>query len=234
MVQQEKPAKPTTPHYIGHRDRLRSRLLASRKGTLPDYEILEMLLFATRPRGDTKPLAKQLIAEFGSFARVMNAAPEALKQVKGVNDAVVAIFRTVQEASVRLIKEDVTEKTVLQSWKALLDYCRATMGHLKTEQFRVLFLDTKHQVLADELQETGTIDRAAVYPREIVKRALYIEAASIILVHNHPSGDTKPSRADIDVTKQIVAAAATVGVQVHDHVIISNKSHYSFKSHGVM
>lgn len=230
----EKPAKAPAPHYIGHRDRLRERLLASRKGTLPDYEILELLLFATRPRGDTKPLAKQLIAEFGSFARVLEACPEALKSVKGVNDAVIATFRTVQEASVRLIKEELTEKTVLQSWKALLDYCRATMGHLKTEQFRVLFLDTKHQVIADELQEAGTIDRAAVYPREIVKRALYLEAASIILVHNHPSGDSSPSRADINITKQIIAAAATVGIQVHDHVIISNKSHYSFKSNGVM
>ncbi len=228
------PTKPPAPHYLGHRERLRARLLASKKGTLPDYEILEMLLFATKPRGDTKPLAKQLITEFGSFARVINAPPEVLKKVKGVGDGVVATFRIVQEASIRLIKEEVTEKTVLQSWKSLLDYCRATMGHLKTEQFRVLFLDTKNQVIADELQEVGTIDRAAVYPREIVKRALYLEAASIILVHNHPSGDTKPSRADIDITKQIIAAAGTVNIQVHDHVIISHKSHYSFKSNGII
>lgn len=223
-----------TPHYTGHRKRLRTRLLASKKGTLPDYEILELLLFFAHPRADTKPLAKQLIAEFGSLGKVLHAAPEALMAIKGVNSAAIAAFRLVQEASIRLVKEEVTEKTVLQSWKALLDYCRATMGHLKTEQFRVLFLDTKHQVIADEVQEVGTIDRAAVYPREIVKRALYLEAAAVILVHNHPSGDTKPSRADIDITKQIVAAAATVGIQVHDHVIISNRSHYSFKSHGVM
>ena len=222
------------PHYTGHRERLRQRLLQSKKGSLPDYEILEMLLFPTRPRGDVKPLAKALITEFGSFARVVNADPELLRRIPGIGDSVIAILRTVQEAAVRLVKEEMMEKPVVQSWKALLDYCRATMGHNKTEQFRILYLNKQHMIIADELQEVGTVDRAAVYPREVVKRALYLEAAAIILVHNHPGGDTKPSRADIDITKQIMQGAAVVGVELHDHVIISSKSHYSFKSHGVI
>lgn len=226
--------KEEKPHYTGHRERLRERLLNSRKGTLPDYEILELLLFPTRPRGDVKPLAKALIAEFGSFARVVTADPQLLRRVPGIGDSAIAILRTVQEAAVRLVKEDMTENPIIQSWQSLLDYCRATMGHINTEQFRILFLDKKHMVIADELQEVGTVDRAAVYPREVVKRALYLEAAAIILVHNHPSGNTKPSKADIDITKHIMQAAAIVGVDLHDHVIISSKSHYSFKSHGII
>jgi DNA repair protein RadC len=228
------PFPEEKPHYIGHRERLRQRLLASKKGTLPDYEILELLLFPTRPRGDVKPLAKALINEFGSFAGVINADPALLAKIPGIGESVIAVFRTVQEAAVRLVREEMMDKPVIQSWKALLDYCRASMGHSKIEQFRILFLNQKLMIIADELQEVGTIDRAAVYPREVVKRALYLDAKAVILVHNHPSGDTKPSRADIDITKQIMQAAAFVGVELHDHVVISSKSHYSFKSHGLI
>jgi DNA repair protein RadC len=222
------------PHFLGHRERLRSRLLESRKGSLPDYEILELLLCLAKPRGDMKPLAKELIARFGSFARVLNATAEQLSEIDGIGPAVLASLRVVHEAACRLIKEDVTENPILESWKSLLDYCRATMGHIKTEQFRVLYLDKKNMVIKDELQELGTVDHTPVYPREIVKQALYLEASNIILVHNHPSGNTKPSQADIDVTKRIMQACQIVGITVHDHVIISSKSHFSFKTHGLM
>jgi DNA repair protein RadC len=221
-------------HYIGHRHRLRERFLKSKKGSLPDYEVLEILLFSSHQRGDVKPLAKDLIARFGSLAKVLNANPAELLAIKGVNESSVAQMRVVQEAVERLLKDDVDEKPVLQSWKALLDYCRASMGHLTSEQFRILFLNRKNMLISDELQEVGTIDQTPVYPREVVKRALQLEASSIILVHNHPSGDTTPSKADISLTKQIQQAAATIGVIVHDHLIVSSKGHYSFKTNGII
>lgn len=223
-----------TPHYHGHRERLRKRLLDSKKGTLPDYEILEVLLFAASPRGDVKPLAKSLISHFGSLGRVLTAEPHELEGIKGVNESAMATLRAVREGAERLLKEEVVEQPILQSWKALLDYCRASMGHNKTEQFRILFLNRKNMVIADDLQEAGTVDQTPVYPREIVKRALHLEASAVILVHNHPSGDTTPSRADIELTKEIMNALKVVGISVHDHVIISKQSHYSFKSNGVI
>jgi DNA repair protein RadC len=222
------------PHHIGHRQRLRERFLASKKGSLPDYEVLEIMLFSSHPRGDVKPLAKELIAKFGSLAKVLNANAAELLLVKGVNESSVAQIKAVQEAAERLLKADVAERPVLQSWKALLDYCRASMGHLTSEQFRILFLNRKNMLIADELQETGTIDQTPVYPREVVKRALQLEASSIILVHNHPSGDTTPSKADIALTKQIQVAAATIGVTLHDHLIVSAAEHYSFKTNGII
>lgn len=224
----EKPK--TQPHHTGHRQRLKERFLASGKGKLPDYEVLEILLFASHPRGDVKPLAKELIAIFGGLSKVLNATPEELLAVKGVNLSTVAQIRAVQEAAERLLKEDINTKPVLQSWKALLDYCRASMGHLKSEQFRILFLNKKNILISDELQETGTVDQTPVYPREIVKRALHLEASAIILVHNHPSGDVQPSKADISLTKQIIQALETVSITVHDHLIVSAKNHYSFKT----
>ncbi len=223
-----------TKHYHGHRGRLRERLLNSRKGSLPDYEILEILLFVAKPRGDVKPLAKELIAEFGSLARVLTADRVSLEKVKGVNEAVVASLRTVQEAAERLLKEEVKEQPILQSWKALLDYCRASMAYNKTEQFRILFLNRKNMLIADDLQEAGTIDQTPAYPREIVKRALQLDASAVILIHNHPSGDATPSRADIALTKQIADALKVVSVSLHDHVIISTAEHYSFKSYGIL
>lgn len=227
-------AANTKPHYLGHRERLRNRLTDSARGTLPDYEILEMLLFFSKPRGDMKPLAKELIATFGSFGKVLNADAEALKKVKGVGDATVATLKIVQESVDRILKEEVEEKPVLQHWKALLDYCRAMMGHLSTEQFRVLYLNAKNVLIADEVQGTGTVNHTPVYPREVVKRALFLGATSIILTHNHPSGDPTPSPADIDMTYKIIEICKPMGIAVHDHLIISAKKHYSFKSNGVI
>ncbi|MDB2414781.1 DNA repair protein RadC [Rickettsiales bacterium] len=222
------------PHYHGHRQRLKERLLESKKGTLPDYELLEIILFSASPRKDMKPLAKELINKFGSYANVIAAPIEDLKKINGVNISVIAMLKAIQESAERLIKEEVCSKPILQSWKALIDYSRATMGHIKKEQFRILYLDKKNKVILDELQEAGTVDQTPVYPREIVKQALNVEASSVIMVHNHPSGDTKPSRADIDVTKKVIAALKAINVTLHDHVIISRSSHYSFKSNGII
>ncbi|PIR39044.1 MAG: hypothetical protein COV35_05035 [Alphaproteobacteria bacterium CG11_big_fil_rev_8_21_14_0_20_39_49] len=230
MTQAVKENPKTKPHYAGHRQRLKERFLSSSKGVLPDYEILEMLLFASHPRGDVKPLAKELISVFGSLAKVLNASEPELATIKGVNISAIAHIKVVQEAAERLLKEDIDDRPILQSWKALLDYCRASMGHLKSEQFRILFLNKRNILISDELQETGTVDQTPVYPREIVKRALHLEASAIILVHNHPSGDVKPSTADINLTKQIIKALDTVNIIVHDHLIVSSKKHYSFKT----
>jgi DNA repair protein RadC len=221
-------------HLLGHKEKLRNRLLNSKKGNLNDHELLELLLSLTKAREDIKPLAAELITKFGNLAKVLNATQDQLLEVTGVGPNVLASLKIVYEAACRMIKEDITENPILDSWKSLIDYCRATMGHIKTEQFRVLYLDKKNMIIQDELQEIGTVDHTPVYPREIVKRALYLEASNIILVHNHPSGNTKPSQADIDMTKRIIQACHTVGITVHDHVIISSKSHFSFKTHGLM
>ena len=229
-----KPPKLEQKHYIGHRQRLRERFLNSSKGSLPDYELLEIMLFAAIPRSDVKPLAKQLLLRFGNLAGVITAHNDELKTIKGVNNIVLSQLKAVQDMAERLIKQEIEDKPVVQSWKALLDYCRASMGHLKKEQFRMLFLNKKLMIIADEVQEYGTVDQTPVYPREVVKRALQLEASSIIMVHNHPSGDVQPSKADIQITKQIMQASESVGIILHDHVIISSKSHYSFKSNGMM
>jgi len=220
------------PYHTGHRKRLRERFIASKKGGLPDYEILEILLFSSHPRGDVKPLAKELITTFGSLAKALNASTNELLKIKGMNESAVAQFKAVQEAAERLLKEEVGQQTVLSSWKALIDYCRASMGHLKTEQFRILFLNKKNILIADDLQEVGTVDQTPVYPREVVKRALQLDASAVILVHNHPTGDTTPSKADISLTLQIMQGLAAVSINLHDHLIVSSKGHYSFKSNG--
>lgn len=221
-------------HNSGHRKRLKERFLQSKKGSLPDYEILEIILFSASPRADVKPLAKTLIADFGSFAKVLNASQSELEKVRGVNESAIAHIKTVQEAAERLLKADVQEKPILQSWKALLDYCRASMGHLNKEQFRILYLNNKNRLIADELQEVGTVDQTPVYPREVVKRSLELQASAIILIHNHPSGDTTPSKADITLTRHIHQAVELVGIKLHDHVIVSANQHYSFKSNGIV
>jgi DNA repair protein RadC len=221
-------------HYLGHRTRLRQRLLESLPGSLPDYEILELILCLARPRVDMKPLAKMLINEYGSFARVINASQDALLKNFGVGESIVSLFRIIQEGSTRLIKEELQEKPIIGSWHKLLEYCRATMGHIQTEQFRVLYMDKKNMLIADELQQYGTTDQTHIYPREIVKRALYIEASAIIIVHNHPSGNTKPSKEDIEITKLVQQSCHIFGIDLHDHVIISNQSYYSFKSYGLL
>ena len=222
------------PHYIGHRARLRARFLETGGEHLPDYELLEMILFSARPRGDVKPLAKRLMKQFGNFAKVLFASEHELRQVDEVGDAVIAALKTVRVSAQRLAKSEITEQPVIQSWSALLDYCKLAMGKNSIEEFRVLFLNNRHVLIADEVLQRGTINHTPVYPREIVKRALELGAASIILLHNHPSGDPTPSKADIDITVKIVEATATIGITVHDHVIITDGGHYSFKSFGLI
>ena len=221
-------------HYLGHRQRLRERFLQASGGDLPDYELLELILFAAKPRGDTKPLAKRLLKLFGSFDKVLYATEPELRKVEDVGDAVVAALKTIRVASERLLRRELEDRPIIQSWTALMDYCRLSMGKNKVEEFRVLFLDGRHALIADEVMQRGTVNHTPVYPREIVKRALEHSASSLILLHNHPSGDPTPSKADIEMTKQIVTAATSVGVGVHDHVIITGHGHYSFKSFGLM
>jgi len=222
------------PHYIGHRDRLRARFLGGGADALPDYELLELVLFAAIPRRDTKPLAKVLIAEFGSFAEVIAASPARLREVAGVRDAVITQLKIVQAAALRLARNRLLGKPALSSWAALLDYCSAAMARSVAEEFRVLFLDRKNTLIADEVQSEGTVDHAPVYPREIVKRALELSASALILVHNHPSGDPTPSRADIEMTREVVGAAKSLRIAVHDHIVIGRGGTASFKALGLL
>ena len=222
------------PHHLGHRDRLRARFREGGAEALPDYELLELLLFRALPRRDVKPLAKELIARFGSFAEVL-AAPEArLAEVKGVGETVVTELKLVKAAAERLTRGAVLKRPVLSSWAAVLDYCRASMAFSDREQFRILFLDKKNTLIADELQQTGTVDHTPVYPREVVRRALELSATALILVHNHPSGDPTPSRADIAMTKTIADAARPLGIVIHDHIIVGREGHASLKGLGLI
>ena len=197
---------------------------------MPDYELLELVLFRALPRRDTKELAKQLIARFGSFAEVVNAPDQRLKEVDGVGDSVITELKLVRAAALRLMRSNIMKRPALSSWKEVLEYLRAAQSYEHREQFRVLFLDKKNQLIADEVQQQGTVDHTPVYAREVVKRALELSATAIVLVHNHPSGDPTPSRVDIDMTKQIVAAAGSLGIAVHDHIIVGRDGHASFKS----
>jgi DNA repair protein RadC len=226
--------KPGAPHYHGHRDRLRSRFMETGGVGMADYEILELALFLAFPRRDTKPLAKVLIDRFESLAGVLSASPEQLAEVPGCGEAVVAVLKITREAGLRLLRGDVIMRHAVSSWQALIDYCRASMGFETTEQFRILFLDRKNFVIADEVQQRGTIDHTPVYPREVIKRALMLQASAIILVHNHPSGDPTPSRDDIDMTNQIRDAGRALGVSLHDHVVVGRKDFISFKGLGLL
>jgi DNA repair protein RadC len=217
-------------HRSGHRQRLKDRFIAAGPEALPDYELLEMVLFNAISRSDTKPLAKRLIERFGSFAEVINAPPERLKEIKGVGDAVITQLKLVRASALRLMQGGIMQRPVLTSWTAVLDYCRAAMGFEASEQFRILFLDKKNRLIADEVQQRGTVDHTPVYVREVVKRALELSSSAIILVHNHPSGDPTPSRADIDMTRQIADAARPLGVTIHDHIIVGRQGHVSFKT----
>ncbi len=222
------------PHHLGHRERLRQRFLVS-PAALPDYELLEMMLFAAKTRVDTKPVAKLLLSHFGSLAGVLNAEPARIREVRGADsDAVVTAVKVVREAAERLARAEILQRPVIASWQALLDYCQIAMAQNPVEQFRILFLDRRHALIADELQQRGTIDHTPVYPREVVKRALDLGASGLIMVHNHPSGDPTPSRADIDMTRQVRDAASGVGVTLHDHLIIGHGQHASFKSLGLL
>ena len=217
------------PHYLGHRERLRRRFREAGPDSLPDYELLELILFRAAPRRDTKPLAKALIARFGTFAESMNAPEELLREVPGIGEAAITELKLVRAAALRLVRGEVLERLVLSSWAQVLDYCRASMGFASKEQFRILFLDKRNQIIADEVQQTGTVDHTPVYPREVIKRALELSATALILVHNHPSGDPTPSRADIQMTQAIVEIAKPLGISVHDHIIVGKDGHTSFK-----
>jgi DNA repair protein RadC len=222
------------PHYFGHRERLRRRFREGGADALPDYELLELILFRAAPRRDTKPMAKALIARFGTFAEAMNAPDELLREVPGIGEAAVGELKLVRAAALRLMRGEVLERPVLGSWQAVIDHCRATMGFENKEQFRILFLDKRNQIIADEVQQTGTVDHTPVYVREVVKRALELSATAIVLVHNHPSGDPTPSKADIEMTKQIVSAGKPLGVVVHDHIVVGKKGHASFRGLGLI
>ena len=222
------------PHFHGHRERMRARLLDRGGASLSDYEILEFLLFGAKPRGDTKPLAKALLAEFGSLARVLSAAPEALARVPGMGPASIAVLKIVPQAAERLAREEAMQGDVISSWDKLLAYCRQTMAHQPVEQFRLLFLDKRNRLIADELQQQGTIDHTPVYTREVVKRALELGAAALILVHNHPSGEPEPSAADIAMTEELVTASEKLGIVIHDHLVIGRGGHASFRSLGLL
>ena len=222
------------PHYAGHRKRLRQRFLKAGGEAMPDYELLELLLASAIPRRDVKPLAKELLKSLGSFAEVIAADPARLAEVKGLGEAGVAALKVVEAAAVRLAREQVVDRPVVSSWQALLDYCRASMAYNKTEQFRILFLDRKNVLIADEVQQEGTVDHTPVYPREVIKRALELGASAIILAHNHPSGDPTPSRDDIAMTREIVEAGRKLGVTVHDHVVVGRRGHASFKGLGLL
>jgi DNA repair protein RadC len=222
------------PHYLGHRERLRERLLAAGAETLADYELLEFLLFDAKARGDVKPLAKALIDRFGGFAGVLGADKDALIAVPGMGEASAARLLAVRAAALRMLRAEVRQRPVIASWQALLDYCTAAAGYAANEEFRLLFLDKKNALIADERQQHGTVDHTPVYPREVVKRALTLGASAIIMVHNHPSGDTTPSKADIDMTRTVAKALSAVGIALHDHVVIGRGRHSSFKTLGLL
>lgn len=217
------------PHYIGHRQRLRQRIVVSSEN-LADYELLELILFTVIPRRDVKPLAKELLAKFGSLVALINADKEKLLTVKGTTDKLHINFVIMRELMHRILKQKIINQNIISSWSILIDYLKVTMGSIKLEQFRVLFLNKKNALIADEVLSQGTIDQAAIYPREIIKRALFNEASAIILVHNHPSGVSKPSDIDIELTNKIVETCASVNISVHDHVIITASEYFSFKS----
>ena len=223
------------PSYLrDHRKRLRERFLRGGERAMPDYEILELVLFRAIPRRDVKPLARRLLESFGDFNRVISAPPERLAAVRGVGDSVIMELKIVEAAAHRLARSRILGRHVISSWDAIIDYCHTTMAHRETEQFRVLFLDRKNVLIADEEQARGTVDHVPVYPREIVKRALELNASALILVHNHPSGDPTPSEADIAMTGQISQAAAALGLVVHDHLIIGQSTELSFRAEGYL
>jgi DNA repair protein RadC len=228
------PQPAPKPHYLGHRDRLRERAAAGGLPALPDYELLELYLFRTVPRGDVKPLAKALIARFGGLGGVLGAPVEALKTVPGVGEAVALDLTLMHEAALRLGRETIDKRPVISSWTALLAYVRTALAHEPREQFRVLFLDKKNQLVADEVMGHGTVDHAPVYPREVVRRALELSASAVILVHNHPSGDPTPSVADVDMTRQVVEAGRALRIAVHDHLVVGRDGVASFKALGLL
>ncbi len=235
----EAPAMPIAagrlPSYIAdHRARLRARFVEGGAAAMPDYELLELLLFRAIPRRDVKPLARALLERFGDFNRVLTAPRERLAAIPGIGDAVITELKIVEAAAHRMARARVMKRHVISSWDAILDYCHTTMSHRETEQFRVLYLDRKNMLIADEEQARGTVDHVPVYPREVAKRALELNASALILVHNHPSGDPTPSPSDIDMTARVQAACAALGLKLHDHLIIGKSRELSFRSEGYL
>ena len=228
------PDTEAAPHYLKHRQRLRARFLDGGAEAMPDYELMELVLFAAIPRRDVKPLAKSLIDRFGSFADAIAAPRARLLEVEGVGESVVTQLKVVEAAALRLSKTRLLGKPALSSWTALIDYCAASMARNPKEEFRILFLDRKNVLIADETQNSGTVDHTPVYPREIVKRALELSASALILVHNHPSGDPTPSRADIEMTREIAEAARALRIVVHDHLVVGRGGTASFKALGLL
>ena len=220
------------PHYLGHRERLRTRLEEAGTASFQDYELLEMLLFYVNRRGDTKGQAKALLKSFGSLEGVLAAPAPLLEEVKGIGPSASKLFALVRDISARTGREAIREREVLSSWSAVIDYARKRMGELSHEEFRILFLDRKNQLIRDEERGMGTVDHVPVYPREVIKRALELSASALVLVHNHPSGDPTPSPADIAMTKQIAGLAEPMGITVHDHIIVAGNRHVSLKGEG--
>jgi DNA repair protein RadC len=228
----DKPGQPgfaEAPHYHGHRERLRERFREAGANALSDYEMLEMVLFRALPRRDVKPLAKLLIGKFGSFAEAVHAPEARLREVTGLGEAAIIELKLIAAAASRVARGELKQRTVLSSWAGVLDYCRTAMAFADKEQFRILFLDKRNQLISDEVQQIGTVDHTPVYPREVVKRALELSATAIILAHNHPSGDPTPSQADIQMTKAIIDVAGPLGIAVHDHIIVGKNGHASMK-----
>jgi DNA repair protein RadC len=223
------PGPAEAPHYHGHRERLRERFRRGGPDSLSDYELLEMLLFGSLSRGDVKPLAKSLIKEFGSFAEVIHAPEARLQKIDGLGDKTITHLKLIAASANRITRAQLKQRTMLSSWTSVIEYCRTAMAFADKEQFRILFLDKRNQLIADELQQVGTVDHTPVYPREVVKRALELSATAIIMVHNHPSGDPTPSQADIQMTKAIIGIAAPLGISVHDHIIVGKNGHASLK-----
>lgn len=222
------------PHYWGHRQRLRDRFLTGTDEGLPDYELLELLLFFAVPKIDTKPISKDLLARFGSLAGVVNATAEQLSEIERVDHFTITLFKALRVFAARLVREDLTERPVLDNWDKLIAYLRAQMAHRNIEQFRLLFLDRRNVLIADEKQHEGSIDHTPVYPREVVKRALALDASALVMVHNHPSNHPQPSKPDIEMTRIVRDALERVGVVLHDHLIISRRGHTSFRQLGLM
>jgi DNA repair protein RadC len=229
-----KPPPPHRPHHLGHRERLRERALNGGLAALPDYEALELCLFRSFPRGDVKPLAKALLQRFGSLAGVLSASIDDLRAVRGIGEAAALDLKLVHELTQRIGLEPMRKRTVISSWSALLAYLKVALAYEPREQFRALFLDKKNQLISDELMNEGTVDHAPVYPREIARRALELAASSVILVHNHPSGDPTPSAADIEMTRQVISAARTLNIAVHDHLVVGREGVASFKALGLI
>jgi DNA repair protein RadC len=227
-------AAEQTPGHLGHRARMREKLLGAGPEALLDHELLEMVLFLALPRRDTKPIARALLARFGSFANAIAAPLAELREVEGLGEAGAAALRTVQAAALRLARAEIMDRPVLNNWDRLLSYLTAALTRERVEQFRVLFLDTRNRLIADEAQARGTVNHTPVYPREVVKRALELQATALILVHNHPSGDPTPSRADLEMTQEIKAAATSLGIVLHDHLVVGNGRHLSFRREGLL